>query len=308
MQGDSKEAEKENSEEKNVELNNTNRDVESIDVVEDDVVYNTTNFQDEEEDNSKTNNQAILMSSSSNLQVQDTYAEIAQTVLAINNMKALAQILIKSSLCPLKKEEDVILAIITGKQLKLPYTASINNIYCVNNKPTLSAHLQRALILREGISFRKIYDFEPVYQFYKTDDNGTFVKVPHKTDQNKTVPIPIAVGTIYDKFPDAKYFGNEIDRITKYEFKRKIKQSDGIYVEMVIYSEFRMSDAQKAGLLEKDNWMKYPARMCDARASTNGIKEIASDITLGLPSLSELADEYGIRYNISSTLEETVIQ
>ena len=65
--------------------------------------------------------------------------------------------------------------------------------------------------------------------------------------------------------------------------------------------------AAKADLLRKDNWTNYPARMCDARAFTSGAREIGSDITLGILSLSEMADTTTINYSISSTLEEAVI-
>ena len=86
-----------------------------------------------------------------------------------------------------------------------------------------------------------------------------------------------------------------------------IKQKDGSYKDLVIISEFKMSDAAKADLLKKDNWNNYPARMCDARAFTSGAREIGSDITLGILSLSEMADTTTIQYSISPTLEETVI-
>ena len=92
-------------------------------------------------------------------------------------MKQLASVFVKGGLCPIKKEEDVIIAIITGNQLGLPYTTSINNIFPINGKPGMSAHLIRALLLQNGIVFNKDYDFEPMYQYYEgdLDANGKLV-------------------------------------------------------------------------------------------------------------------------------------
>ena len=46
-------------------------------------------------------------------------------------------------------------------------------------------------------------------------------------------------------------------------------------------SEFKKSDAEKAGLLQKDNWKKYPRNMYFARAISNGQKWYAPDVFNG---------------------------
>lgn len=279
---------------------------ESIEVEDEEIVTNEVEQEADDSDMGMSVNSASFLPQTPQIYSED-FNDVFLAVKALDSMNILANTLVKSGLCPFKKPEDVILAIITGKQFNLPYMASINNIYVVNGKPTLSAHLHRALLLREGVHYEKVYDFEPMYQFFKTDKDGAFVKVPHPTDQNKTIAVPVAVGTRHDNIPNAAFFGNEVDRITKYKFTRKLKQKDGSYKELVIISEFKMSDAAKADLLKKDNWNNYPARMCDARAFTSGAREIGSDITLGILSLSEMADTTTINYTISSTLEEAVI-
>ena len=230
----------------------------------------------------------------------NNFVGLIETVQALEAMHTIAAVLVKSNLCPLKKEADVILAIITGNQFSFPYMTSINNIYAVNGKPTLSAHLHRALLLMHKLIFKKVYDYEALYDWAKTDEKGTVIK--------STTGVPIILGrfTIDQKPKEYCVASSEKDRITKYEFKRMVKQLDNTYETMIVYSEFKMSDASKADLLDKDNWKKYPARMCDARAFTTGAREIAADITLGIYSVSELADQNNLKYRISESFEESL--
>ena len=43
---------------------------------------------------------------------------------------------------------------------------AVNNIIVVNNKPALATHLMRALLLKAGIVFNKVADFENVYESF----------------------------------------------------------------------------------------------------------------------------------------------
>lgn len=225
---------------------------------------------------------------------------LLDTVTALESMNKLAGVLKSSKLCQLKTESDITMAIIMGNQLGFPFMTSITNIYPVNGKPAMSAHLHRALILKHGVFYEKIYDFEPMYQYAEVDDKGQYVMV-------NNVPVILGVFTTKDAPENGRRGSTIIDRITRYKFTRDVKSPSGKWRELTIYSEFTMSDAKTAGLLVKDNWNNYPARMCDARAFTAGAREIGSDILLGVMSISELADSTNINYTISSNLEETVV-
>lgn len=243
---------------------------------------------------------------------QDDFSGLASAVKHLEQMKQLAGVFVKGGLCPIKKEEDVIIAIITGNQLGLPYTTSINNIFPINGKPGMSAHLIRALLLQNGIVFNKDYDFEPMYQYYEgeLDANGKLIaKKIEVAGKEKPQPILRGVAPI-DKIDETKHVAGrvEVDRITQYTFTRMLKQANGEYEKIKVVSSFKMSEANTAGLLGKDNWKNYPVRMCDARAFTAGAREIASDIIFGMYSINELADTYDIPYTITDTLEESVIQ
>lgn len=58
-----------------------------------------------------------------------------------------------------------------------------------------------------------------------------------------------------------------------------------------------MTDAQRAGLLNKDNWKKYPRAMLKSRAITEVIREGASDVTL-VPAYTP--EELGIEHTDES--------
>ena len=241
----------------------------------------------------------------------DSFALVKETANALEHINQIANHIRKSQLCPLKSEGDITVAILTGNQYGLPFMTSINNIYPINGKPTMSVHITRALLLKAKVIFKKIYDFEPVYEFGKlnADKSGwDFKDVPNPNGQGTTKVIrQIRVGTVDEINDDGFAKIKEVDRVTKYKFKRVMKLDDGSFEPLEVTSEFRMSDGAKAGLLEKDNWIKHPARMLDARAFSIGGREIGADILLGISSLNELADDYNIKYTVSSSLEEAVI-
>lgn len=239
-----------------------------------------------------------------------SFALIRETAQSLEAMKQVANSLISSQLCPLKKESDVIVAILTGNQYGFPFMTSINNIYPINGKPTMSVHLMRALILKYKIVPQKVYDFEPIFEYAKlneTKDGWAMKEVPNP---NGGAPVKVFARTTRgtkDECPEGYAPVKEVDRITKYQFKRQVRLADGSYELLTVTSEFKMSDAAKAELLDKDNWIKHPARMCDARAFSIGSREIGSDFLLGIYSIGELADEFNIRYTVSSSLQEAVI-
>lgn len=64
---------------------------------------------------------------------------------------------------------------------------------------------------------------------------------------------------------------------------------------------FTIEDATRAGLTSKDNWKKYPAAMCIARASAMAVRAIAPEAALGMLTQEEKDD--GIRFEVDVTPE-----
>jgi hypothetical protein len=240
------------------------------------------------------------------------FEQVIQAARALESITYLAKHIKTSKLSPLKTEADITLAILTGQQFGFHFMTSISCIFPINNKPTMSIHLQRGLLLNKGVISNKIYNYEPIYEWGKVGEDGAWITKEISVDgQIKKVPTIAGLGT--EDTPPKVINGSVaklkvVDRITKYEFIRKFRQEDGTYKEMKVTSEFKMSDAVQAGLADKDNWIKYPHSMCDARAYGIGSKEIAADILFGIYSVSELADEANIKYTITDSLEESIIK
>lgn len=190
-------------------------------------------------------------------------------------MLALGEVLAKSNLVPLNKAADVAVALMTGKELGLPFITSVSQIYPINGRPTLGVHIQKALLLKAGVVFEKIEDAVPLYNFVKV--------VGDKIEQ-------LGKGTLEEQPKDSKK--KQIDTRTTYKFTREIKMPSGKWKEITAKGSFSISEATDAGLIEKDVWVKYWRRMLDARAFTNGAREIADDIILGIYSPNELSDSY----------------
>lgn len=233
----------------------------------------------------------------------------------LDNLSKVAKIFIKGGLCPIKNEADFIVAVTNGMQLGLPMTTAINQIFVVNNKPAISTHLMRALLLKAGITFTKVSDYEPMYVYYEAvkGANGELeakkIEAPNLNKPGEKILIPIerGISTVKD-VDNTKYVlgRSKVDIITKYVFERMVKQPNGTYKTIKVESSFKHTDAEVAGLLEKDNYSKYPARMFDARAFAIGSREIASDILFGMYSIAELADSNGVNYTMSENFEETI--
>jgi hypothetical protein len=249
-----------------------------------------------------------LQQNLSTLPSTNSYSDIAESAVALQHMTAIANVLIKGKLCPFKRPEDVIIAMITGKQYGLPFMSSINGIYVIKDRPTMSTHLIRGLIIKAKIIFKKINDYEPIYVFYQGKpkaDNPTELEL-----------IPVAGGGYKELFRGTKdeepsiphIKGTKVvDYITTYLFKRKIKMPDDTWETLEVRSSFRYTDAHRAGLLAKDNWKNYPSRMLDAKAFNIGAKEIADDILGGMYSVNELAETFGINYTINEDMQEQII-
>lgn len=243
----------------------------------------------------------------------DDFQYIEKLSQQMENLQKIGEVFVKGTLCAAKTIPDFVVATITGQQLNLPMMTSVNNIINISGKSALATHLMRALILRAGITYEKVCDFTPMYVYYEGELDATGILVAKKvkgtdaTGQPTSTPIARGTGTLAD-MDETKFVAGrqEVDRITKYIFTRMLKQADGSYKEMKVTSYFTMGDASKAGLLDKDNYQKYPARMLDARAFAIGAREIGSDVLFGMYTIAEIADASGVSYAMSESFNEEI--
>ncbi len=213
-------------------------------------------------------------------------------VITLEKMRVFAREVIKSGVSSFKKEADVIVVLIRGAELGLPYGVSVNNIFPINGKTGMSVHLHKALLQNAGVYFDLTEDFVPVYNYGKTVEGKGFVAfgttTATKVEGFQVNPIIVDRQTTY-------YF----ERETKLPLSGKIKTKK-------LTMSFRYSEAVQAGLTEKDVWVKYTRSLMKARAFTNGSTEIASDVVQGMYSINELAMEFNKDFTINENLEESI--
>lgn len=251
-------------------------------------------------------NELVITNPTSLSTTTDDFSTIRGAVEQLENMKKLAEVYITGGLSPIKSVGDFVIAVITGNQLGLPFTISINNIFPINGKPAMSVHLIRALLLKAGITFEKTKDMSPVHQYYLTVEKDGKREVKKDGGGN-----PILGGLdLYENINKDIYMVNPkpSNKVTEYVFTRMIRQIDGSYFKQRAKGSFSIQESINAGLSEKDNYKNYPARMLDARAFMIGAREIAADIIFGLYSVNELADANNIKYNIDESMNETIIE
>lgn len=203
-------------------------------------------------------------------------------------MLALGNVLVKSSLVPLKKAEDVFVCLKTGKELGLPFMASVTQIYPINGRATLGVHLQKALLIQNGIAFKKIEDAEPIYGFYLANDEGKPLM------DNNNQPKLVSTGILAEQPKKTVKSPQPMDYRTTYTATRMIRLADGSFEKMTAKGSFTLSEAKEAELTDKDVWQKYWRRMLDARAFSILAREIASDVTNGIYAPNELSNNFYI--------------
>lgn len=173
----------------------------------------------------------------------------------------LAKVLCESKLLPVSYNtpEKAIVAIAQGRELGLGALTSLYNLYFIQGKPVLSVHAINALITSKGIACKTKCDLES-YTIKKTD--GTTIN----------------------------------DKKTTIIFYRK-----HAILNMVLEEEVTVTlrEMKTAGLLEKDNWQKYPKQMLWNRCFTFGARRIASDILLGVMEVSEAGDTFNKNYSVA---------
>ena len=228
-----------------------------------------------------------------NKQSENQSLEIAKTSFDnfkdLNDMLAFGKEICVSELSPLKTPNDVVAALLMGKELGLGVMTSINNIYPINGKASSGIHIIAAQLLKAGIVSTILSDYEPVFKIA--------IKGDKDKEGNDTVMV-IRNAPYSEILKEGEIRGKSIiDYVTVIKFNRIVKQPDGSFLPMEVISKFYYSDIPE-GLLKKDNWKNWLKLMMYSRCFTNGAKRIGDDVLLGLYETGELADSNNIPYKI----------
>jgi len=264
----------------NVQVTESNKQEAEVNQVEE----SSTNVPDK--DTNKINTSASVVTTS------DTDLMTAEDLEALNytdfdtpaKMMVLAGVLIKSQLVPLKRKEDVVVAMLTGKRLGISFDVAVSQIYPINGRATIGVHIIRGIILARGIWFECIRIAEEYYEFAEEQVTNT---------GEKKFAI-VSYGFLNEQPPNTKRLKKDVR--TVYNFEREIKLANGKFKTLKVQSSFGYNDAYIAGYLDKDVWVKQFPRMLDARAFTIGAKQIADDYLQGIPSTDEMLDVKGKTY------------
>lgn len=208
-------------------------------------------------------------------------------------------VIVKTKLSPLKTKEDVVAAILAGKEIGIPMMASISNIYPIEGKASLGIHIISGILLKNGIVTEIIKDYEPVFNLYYNP--GTI-----KEEEQ-------LVGTCFLDDSKLKEQGfrkglNLIDYKTIVKFTRTLKQPDGTFSKMTITSSYSIIDATTAELIQKSNWKKNPKTMTRNRALAIGSRLIADDLLMGLLETTEALDISGVNYEVDNENNITILE
>ena len=210
---------------------------------------------------------------------------------SVESMLAFGEKLVKSGLTPMKKAEDVMAAILMGKELGFAPMVSVNNIYSIQGRASVGIHIITGLLLKAGIIYDFIEDYVPLYRY--KDKSGKLYTTDNLHEANRE-----DIVSKEEKPYDVR---------TKIKFRRKVKQPDGTYEPLEITQSFTWTDAIAAGLTDKDNWKRMPKIMLRTRCLTLGARLIAPDLMLGVSEHTEFAEIHKLKVNVNQDTSEVVI-
>lgn len=154
---------------------------------------------------------------------------------SVGDILATAEVLIKSKLIPsnFKNPEEVVTVVMKGREIGLGAITSLENIYYIQGRATVSINVMIALANAAGLGFKTIRDFEPLEDWFL---NG---EVVYENTE----------GAVRKKY----------DYVTTIRVYRKHEKLDGLIIENDV--DFYFSEAKALGLITKDNWVKQKRNM-----------------------------------------------
>jgi hypothetical protein len=208
--------------------------------------------------------------------------------------KAMAEQMIRSGLLPatvatiseLEDEESrdkaigaVIALVEYGNEINIGPWVALHNMHVVSGKVVMGIHMYTGLALKHGIMIDIVEDYVKVYA---------------------TNP---ATGAI---LVDSTGKGTLTDVRTTVEITRAYSQFGGM-VKTHRFSK-NWSEIKKAGLHERDNYVKRPTTMLRTRCITEALRIYAADIFMGTYETSEMLDISDQSYTVDDEGNATIIE
>lgn len=109
------------------------------------------------------------------------------------------------------------------------------------------------------------------------------------------------------KFPIIRIAAQPVDYVTEYKFTR-YKMINGKEHEVIAISHYSFTEAQAAGLFEKDTYKKYPRILIGHRAFTLGARDIAPDAIMGCQETTELKIVNGMDIDDADVIDASYVE
>jgi len=194
-----------------------------------------------------------------------------------------AQTLAKSQMLPKDlrgKPHEIVVIALTARELRIPMMQAVNKIHVIEGKPSMSAELMSALILRDGHSIQVVDSTsERAVVGYRrrewpADQQGVF---------EWTIQDARNAGLLDIWFERWNSTASGKNWKETWTFPGQVQSLDEITPDML-----RQLDAPewalpgKAGPKSKDNWWKYPKAMLWARAISQVARMQFADVLMGV--------------------------
>jgi len=174
--------------------------------------------------------------------------------MTMGSIQELGRQVAETKFFPVKNAEEASGILLMAKDLNIGPAVALNHIFMVQKKPTLSANLIKALVIKSGVMHWRVIDkWKEIY-----DEEGNMIDV-------ETIIEFSYVPAWARKAP------NPWDYIERTEWK------------------YTWSEAEATGNTGKDVWQKYSRAMMLKSCFNEGIRHIDPSVTMGLYSFEEMA-------------------
>lgn len=230
---------------------------------------------------SETAKESSLIVTNNNVSINSGLKQII-ALADINKLLDYCKPIAESGISPYKDPKSVAAVALWSLDKNISLVDALANTFVLNGRVSLNSHMIRGLLQRAGVVHKVVKDYAPVYQYKLKDRIFTEEEIQENKDQFKIFFNINAIKAWIEANPNSPITPvlrseTPIDIITIIKLKRRLP--NGLISEII--SKFSMAEARQAGLLEKDNWVKYPRQCLFARTYVIGAREIASDIIFG---------------------------
>lgn len=216
----------------------------------------------------------------------------------VDALESIAAYCIGNELTPLNKPNEVIAAILLGRELGLSPMISIQNIFPIKGKASQSVHIIIGKLLANNITYEVVKDYVPVYGYFDKQNNAIDVDVVNElVEKGYAQILSSAIANVPEIVksldPNKKtIISHIIDRETRVRMKRPMFDPvENKWYYYVKEESYFYSVAKNSGLIkDKSAWEKDPKNQMLVRAVSKCARLIADDLLNNIYETGEMLD------------------